>query len=114
MKQFLYAIHQHSEKRINIHCKVTSGFKYISKQYSIRYFCERKTFVIAKVVMNAYIALYYRPSELSLCPYYETIKALKSAENGGCHKIENAQFCFSSFIYILLKIWQGSPFFLSL
>ena len=29
LKQFLYAIHQHSEKRIDIHCKVTFGFKYI-------------------------------------------------------------------------------------
>ena len=29
MKQFLYAIHQHSEKHIDIHCKVTFGFKYI-------------------------------------------------------------------------------------
>ena len=28
IKQFLYAIHQHSEKRIDIHCKVTFGFKY--------------------------------------------------------------------------------------
>ena len=28
MEQFLYAIHQHSEKRIAIHCKVTFGFKY--------------------------------------------------------------------------------------
>ena len=28
MKQFLYAIHQHSESRIDIHCKVTFGFKY--------------------------------------------------------------------------------------
>ena len=28
MKQFLYAIHQHSEKRIDIHCQVTFGFKY--------------------------------------------------------------------------------------
>ena len=28
MKQFLYAIHQHSEKRVDIHCKVTFGFKY--------------------------------------------------------------------------------------
>ena len=27
MKQFLYAIRQHSEKRIDIHCKVTFGFK---------------------------------------------------------------------------------------
>ena len=27
MKQFLYAIHQHSEKRTDIHCKVTFGFK---------------------------------------------------------------------------------------
>ena len=27
----LYAIHQHSEKRIDIHCKVTFGFKYIYK-----------------------------------------------------------------------------------
>ena len=32
MKQVLNAIHQHSEKRIDIHCKVTFGFKYI-KQY---------------------------------------------------------------------------------
>ena len=30
MKQFLYAIQQHSEKRIDIHCKVTVGFKYCS------------------------------------------------------------------------------------
>ena len=30
MKQFLHAIHQPSEKRIDIHCKVTFGFKYIS------------------------------------------------------------------------------------
>ena len=29
MKQFLYAIHGHSEKRIDIHYKVTFGFKYI-------------------------------------------------------------------------------------
>ena len=29
MKQFLYGIHQHSEKRINISCKVTLGFKYM-------------------------------------------------------------------------------------
>ena len=29
MKQFLYAIHQHSEKSIDIHCKVSFGFKYI-------------------------------------------------------------------------------------
>ena len=29
MKQFLYAIHQHSEKRIDIHSKVTFGFKYV-------------------------------------------------------------------------------------
>ena len=29
MKQFLYAIHQHSEKRIDIHGKITFGFKYI-------------------------------------------------------------------------------------
>ena len=29
MKQFLYAIHQHSEKCIDIHCKVTFGFKYM-------------------------------------------------------------------------------------
>ena len=28
MKQFLYAIHQHSEKRTDIYCKVTFGFKY--------------------------------------------------------------------------------------
>ena len=28
MKQFVYAIYQHSEKRIDIHCKVTFGFKY--------------------------------------------------------------------------------------
>ena len=28
MKQFLYAIHQHTEKRIDIHCKVSFGFKY--------------------------------------------------------------------------------------
>ena len=28
MKQILYAIHQHSEKRIDIHYKVTFGFKY--------------------------------------------------------------------------------------
>ena len=28
MNQFLYAIRQHSEKRINIHCKVTFGLKY--------------------------------------------------------------------------------------
>ena len=27
MKHFLYAIHRHSEKRIDIHCKVTFGFK---------------------------------------------------------------------------------------
>ena len=25
---FLYSIHQHTEKRIDIHCKVTFGFKY--------------------------------------------------------------------------------------
>ena len=31
MKQFLYANHRHSEKRIYIHCKVTFGFKYISQ-----------------------------------------------------------------------------------
>ena len=31
MKQFLYAIHQHSEKRIDTHFKVTFGFKYIIK-----------------------------------------------------------------------------------
>ena len=30
MKQFLYAIHKHSEKRIDIHCKVTFGFKYVN------------------------------------------------------------------------------------
>ena len=30
MKQFLYVVHQHSEKRIDIYCKVTFGFKYIS------------------------------------------------------------------------------------
>ena len=30
MKRSLYAIHQHSEKRIDIHCKVTFGFKYIN------------------------------------------------------------------------------------
>ena len=31
MKRFLYASHQHSEKRtcIDIHCKVSFGFKYI-------------------------------------------------------------------------------------
>ena len=29
MKQFLYAIHQHAEKSIDIHCKVSFGFKYI-------------------------------------------------------------------------------------
>ena len=29
MKQFLYAVHQLSEKRTDIHCKVTFGFKYI-------------------------------------------------------------------------------------
>ena len=29
MKQFLYAIHQHPEKRIDIHCKVTFGFSRI-------------------------------------------------------------------------------------
>ena len=29
MKQFLYAIHQHSEKRIDIHSKVTFGFQYM-------------------------------------------------------------------------------------
>ena len=28
--KFLYAIHQHSEKRIDIHCKVTFGFMYIN------------------------------------------------------------------------------------
>ena len=28
MKPFSYAIHQHSEKRIDIHCKVTFGFKH--------------------------------------------------------------------------------------
>ena len=28
MKQFLYATHQHSERGIDIHCKVTFGFKY--------------------------------------------------------------------------------------
>ena len=26
MKQFIFAIHQHSEKRIDIHCNVTIGF----------------------------------------------------------------------------------------
>ena len=31
MKQFLYAINQHSETRIDIHCKVTFGFKYINQ-----------------------------------------------------------------------------------
>ena len=30
MKPFLYAIHQHSEKRIDIHCKVTFGLKNIN------------------------------------------------------------------------------------
>ena len=30
MKQYLYASHQHSEKRIDIHCKVTFDFKYIN------------------------------------------------------------------------------------
>ena len=30
MKQFLYAIHQHSEKRLDIHCKLTFVFKYRS------------------------------------------------------------------------------------
>ena len=29
MKQFLYAIHQHSEKHFDSHCKVTFGLKYI-------------------------------------------------------------------------------------
>ena len=33
MKLF-YAIHQHSEKRIDIHCTVTFGFKYINDNYS--------------------------------------------------------------------------------
>ena len=33
MKQFLYAINQHSEKRIHIHCKVTFDFKYILNKY---------------------------------------------------------------------------------
>ena len=32
MKQFVYAIHQHSKKRIDIHCKVTFGFKYMFKK----------------------------------------------------------------------------------
>ena len=30
MKQVLYSIHQHSEKRIAIHCKVTFGFQFIN------------------------------------------------------------------------------------
>ena len=33
IKQFLYAIHQHSEKGIDIHCKVTFGLKYIVNNY---------------------------------------------------------------------------------
>ena len=32
MKQFLYAIHQHPEKRIDIHCIVTFGFKLFEMQ----------------------------------------------------------------------------------
>ena len=32
MKQFLYVFHQPSEKRIDIHCKVTFSFKYIHSQ----------------------------------------------------------------------------------
>ena len=29
MKQFLYIVHQHPEKHIDIYCKIIFGFKYI-------------------------------------------------------------------------------------
>ena len=72
LKQFLYAVHQHSEKRIDIHFKVTFGFKYILKHVWLCIFFNLYYLIVSFI--NNLVQYYWKACEHNDCLMYARYK----------------------------------------